>query len=137
MWCAGDAHQSEKIFGRCLLFDLHCVLGYLRPVGLGRQTREAPAFDVRFQTWLEVPTHGRDIVGANANSGLRLAVAGHCSAGLVERPPPGARGDALELLTRHIAKHFMIDLRYESAGARQLSRTAQSLLRDAAFELRR
>src|SRR2546423_15721491 len=112
MWGAGDAHQSEKIFRSRLLFDLHCILGHFGAVGLGRQTSEPPAFDVTFETRLQIPTHGSHIVGADANSGLRLAVTSHCRAGLVESAAPRARGDTLEVLTRPVPEHFVIDLRH-------------------------
>jgi hypothetical protein len=45
--------------------------------------------------------------------------------------------EPLQLLAIHVAKHFVVDLRDESAGASELLRSLEPLGRNAALELDR
>ena len=87
------------------------------------------------EPWLETQPHRGNVVGANADSSFGLGIDG--LARRFVRATPGTLGHSLELLTRHVAEHFVIDARDESTGASELPGPFQSLLGDAAFQLHR
>src|SRR3954469_5898432 len=108
VWSTRSPHQAQKIFRSRSFFHLNDVLRHLRPVGLGCKARQAPRFDVAFQTRLEAATHCRDVASSYADA--RLAVPIHrrlsrCFVGAT----PGALSDAFQLFAVHVAKDFVVD----------------------------
>ena len=82
---------------------------------------------------LDGAPHGVEIPCAQTHAAL---VGRHCAVVVVCLCAlPGASGHALQLIARHVAKHFVIDARDKGASARQLPSASQSPVGDASVEL--